>query len=100
MAEDINLTTILAPLSGAAQIKRVKSIDPENERRPPEEHRRQRRNRKDRRKLKKRAKDAVDVKLNKQPQARDDQRSARTNKNQKKTDRTADENEKSINIRV
>ena len=99
MADDINLTTILAPLSAAAQVRRVKPTDPENERRSPDEQRRERRKNKDDQESK-HANDAVDVTLNTPAQLEDAQRKARPQKQKMKSDNRKGKKEKSINIRV
>ena len=99
MADDINLTTILAPIDGAAKVRRVKPTDPENERRSPDEQRRRRRKNKDSRESN-HNKDAVDVKLNTPVQNKDSQRNASSRAHNIKSDNQKKTKEKSINIRV
>jgi hypothetical protein len=99
MADDINMTTILSPLTEAAKVRRVKATDPENQRRSTEEERRRRKKRKGSRKPR-RESDAVEVDLQKTAPQEGARRTGLSEAPQKNTDAKPGVKDKAIDIRV
>jgi len=99
MADDINTTTLLRPLTAATQIRRVKPTDPENERRSFEEQQRRRKKSKGSRNSSHDG-DAVEVELHKAPSTGNQSDTGLSEKPRQKAEAQADATDKTIDIRV
>jgi len=96
MAEDI---TLLSPLTGVAQIRRVKPTDPENDRRSNEQQQRRSKERRGDREPR-RSKDAVEVDLQKAPTQEDARETDLSEASQPNSQAKPGVKDKAIDIRV